>query len=270
MLNFPPQRIICLTEETVETLYLLGEEKRIIGVTGYAVRPKRVRLEKQRVGSFVSGNIKKIKELKPELILTFSDVQANLTKQLILEGFNVICFNQQSISEIFSMIKYLGSIVGNIKEAINLVKKIEKQINLIKKKSDKFKPKVYFEEWDDPYISATRWVSEIIEITGGVDIFSEKSKNHKALERSVFSNEVISKNPDIILASWCGKKVNFEKIKERDGWGSISAIKTNSIFEIKSPIILQPGPAALTDGLLQINHLIENWKKSTIIRSFHS
>ena len=261
VLNFPPQRIICLTEETVETLYLLGEEKRIVGVTGYAVRPKRVRLEKQRVGSFISVNIEKIKKLKPELILTFSDVQANLTKQLILEGFNVICFNQKSISEIFSMIKYLGSLVGNIEGAIDLVIKLENQINLIKKKSNKLKPKVYFEEWDDPYISAIGWVSEIIEIAGGVDIFAERSKAHKSKVRSVSSNEVICKNPDIIFASWCGKKVNFKKIKERDGWDSINAIKTNSLFEIKSPIILQPGPAALTDGLLQINNCIENWKK---------
>ena len=148
VLNFPPQRIICLTEETVETLYLLGEEKRIVGVTGYAVRPNRVRLEKQRVGSFITVNIEKIKKLKPELILTFSDVQANLTKQLILEGFNVICFNQKSISEIFSMIKYLGSLVGNIEGAIDLVIKLDNQINIIMRKNNKFKPKVILNNYD--------------------------------------------------------------------------------------------------------------------------
>ena len=215
VLNFPPQRIICLTEETVETLYLLGEEKRIVGVTGYAIRPKRVRLEKQRVGSFISVNIEKIKKLKPELILTFSDVQANLTKQLILEGFNVICFNQKSISEIFSMIKYLGSLVGNIEGARDLVTKLENQINLIKKKNTKLKPKVYFEEWDDPYISAIGWVSEIIEIAGGVDIFAERSKAHKSKVRSVSSNEVICKNPDIILVPLLA----FDSKKVRLGYG---------------------------------------------------
>ena len=159
------------------------------------------------------------------------------------------------------MIKYLGSLVGYIEGAIDLVIKLENQINLIKKKNTKLKPKVYFEEWDDPYISAIGWVSEIIEIAGGVDIFSERSKDHKSKVRSVSSNEVICKNPDIIFASWCGKKVNFKKMKERNGWESINAIKTNSLFEIKSPIILQPGPAAITDGLLQINYCIENWKK---------
>ena len=260
MLNFPPQRIICLTEETVETLYLLGEEKRIIGVTGYAIRPQRVRKEKIRVGSFISGNIEKIKNLNPDLILTFSDVQANLSKQLILEGFNVICFNQNSIADIFNMIKCLGAIVNNVKKANSLVLKIEKQIELIIKKKVQFKPKIYFEEWDDPYISGIRWISEIIEISGGIDIFSHKSNNHKALKRSVSSEEVISKNPDIIFASWCGKKVNFDKIKKRKGWDRINAIKTNSIFEIKAPIILQPGPASLTDGLFQIYELINNWK----------
>ena len=263
MLKFPPERIICLTEETVETLYLLGEEKRIVGVTGYAIRPKRVRKEKPRVGSFVSGKINKIRDLNPELILTFSDVQADLTKQLILEGFNVICFNQQSISEIYSMIKYLGCLVGKTSEANKLVKKIKLKIQLIKREKDIPRPKIYFEEWDDPHISATRWVSEIVEIAGGQDIFSAKSKQHKALKRAISSDEVIIKNPDIIFASWCGKKVNFQKIKERAGWDTISAIRTNSLFEIKSPIILQPGPAALTEGLLQIHGLIKDWRNRT-------
>ncbi len=264
MLNFPPQNIVCLTEETVETLYLLGEEKRIVGVTGYAVRPRNVRKEKPRVGSFVSANIKKIKDLKPDLILTFSDVQANLTKQLILEGFNVICFNQQSISEILSMIKYLGSLVGKVEDSFDLVNEILQKINTIKKNTHRIKPKIYFEEWDEPYISATRWVSEIIEISGGVDIFAKKSRSQKALKRAVSSQDVINKNPDIIFASWCGKKVNFDKIKKRKGWSSINAVKTNSLFEIKSPIILQPGPAALTDGLSQIHDLILQWQKSQI------
>ena len=198
MLNFPPQNIVCLTEETVETLYLLGEQKRIVGVTGYAVRPKNVRKEKPRVGSFVSANIKKIKDLKPDLILTFSDVQANLTKQLILEGFNVICFNQQSISEILSMIKYLGSLVGKVEESLNLVNEILQKINTIKKKTFRIKPKIYFEEWDDPLITGIRWVSELIEIAGGIDIFKNKSFEPIAVNRIIKEpNTIVDANPDI-------------------------------------------------------------------------
>ena len=258
-----PKRIICLTEEPTEILYLLGEQHRIVGISRYTVRPEEAKKNHPIVSAFVDGSVKKISELKPDLVIGFSDIQGDLAAKLIKANLQVLIFNQRSIEEILEVILTIGRIVSAEDKAQKLVDGYKKRLDLLREKSEKIqnKPRVYFEEWDDPYISAIGWVSEIIEIAGGVDIFSERSKDHKSKVRSVSSNEVICKNPDIIFASWCGKKVNFKKIKERDGWDSISAIKTNSLFEIKSPIILQPGPAALTDGLLQINLCIENWKK---------
>ena len=264
MLKFPIERIVCLTEETVETIYLLKEEKKIVGVTGYAVRPKIVRNEKMRVGSFTSARIDKIIDLKPDIVLTFSDVQAELSKKLISEGLNVFCFNQRNVSEILSMIKILGQLLNCSKKSNYLVEKLEHNLIRIKSKSikNRYKPKIYFEEWDDPLITGIRWVSELIEIAGGEDIFKIKSKNCKSKNRIVTFEEVIKKDPDIIISSWCGKKVNYKKIIERKNWKKIKAVKDNHIYEIKSPFILQPGPAALTDGINQIEKIISTWLKS--------
>ncbi|MEE2774326.1 MAG: cobalamin-binding protein [Pseudomonadota bacterium] len=261
MLNFPPQRLVCLSEETVETIYLLEEEEKIVGVTGYAVRPSRVRSEKTRVSSFVSANTDKIKGLKPDLILTFSDVQADLSRELILEGFNVIAFNQRSIVEIFAMIETLGALLKCPAKAVRLISTLKKTIAETKKAIKSPKPRVYFEEWDEPLITGVSWVSEIVAFAGGVDVFSSKSNCSKAEGRVVSEQEVIDANPDIIITSWCGKKVNFDMIKKRKGWNKINAIVNQHVFEVKSPIILQPGPAAILNGLPAVSNVISSWHK---------
>ena len=260
MLNFPLKRLICLSEETVETIYLLGQEHKLVGVTGYAVRPSQVRKEKPRVSSFVSGNLEKIADLSPDLILTFSDVQAQLSKELISYGFNVLALNQRNISEILSMIKTLGTLLNCQRKASFLVRKLKKIIVEHRSIEKSFKPRVYFEEWNEPFITGISWVSELVELAGGVDIFVDRSKMSKAEGRVVSSEEVVAANPDIILASWCGKKVNVDSIANRPGWKQMPAVKGNFIYEIKSPIILQPGPAVITDGLPAIHKIISNWK----------
>ena len=262
MLNFPPRRLVCLSEETVETIYLLGEERAIVGVTGYAIRPPRVRREKPRVGSFVSANIEKVRKLNPDLVLTFSDVQANVSQKLIAEGFNVIAFNQRNLSEIFAMIETLGAVLNCSEKALKLVKRLKKIIAENKSRIKFPKPRVYFEEWNEPLITGVSWVSEIIELAGGIDIFKEKSKYSKAAGRVVSFQEVMDANPDIIIGSWCGKKVNVDMIKQRVGWNQITAVKRECIFEIKSSIILQPGPAAILDGLPTVFDIISSWQRS--------
>ena len=253
MNNFPPQRIVCLTEETVELLYLLGEEDRIVGVTGYAVRPKIVRKQKPRVSSFKSANIQKIIELKPDIILAFSDIQSEIVANLVKKGQSVLCFNQRDIEGIFNMIQTICNLLDIKQKGINLVSKLKKNIYQIKNKYSNYnKLKVYFEEWNDPLITGLKWVSELINIAGGEDIFYKKSLNELAKDRIISEEEVIKENPDIIIGSWCGKKVNFDQIRNRRGWNKINAIKYDKIYEIKSPLILQPGPAALTDGLDEI------------------
>jgi len=259
MLNFPPRRLVCLSEETVETIYLLEEEQKIVGVTGYAVRPPRVRKEKPRVGSFVSANIEKIKNLNPDLVLTFSDVQATLSKELISEGFNVIAFNQRTVSEIFAMIESLGALLNCPKKAFILVDRLKKIAFATQSKVKLPKPKIYFEEWNEPLITGVSWVSDVIELAGGIDVFISKSKSSKAEGRVVSSQEVIEANPDIIIGSWCGKKVNFDMIKKRDGWEQIKAVSNGNIFEVKSPIILQPGPAVITHGLSELSKIVCSW-----------
>ena len=247
---FPPERIICLTEETVETLYLLGEEGRIVGVSGYAVRPKRVRQEKPRVSAFTSANMDKILDLKPDLVLTFSDLQADIAADLVRAGVAVMAYNQRDIAGILAMIRHLGAMVGVLEKANALALMLESRIHDIKEQnSGKERPVVYFEEWDDPMITGIRWVSELVEIAGGAEAFPERCRQHAAKDRIVSSEQVIDANPDIIIASWCGKKVRHEKIASRPGWDSMPAVRHQKITEIKSPIILQPGPAALTDGL---------------------
>ena len=253
MNNFPPQRIVCLTEETVELLYLLGEEDRIVGVTGYAVRPKIVRKQKPRISSFKSANIQKIIELKPDIVLAFSDIQSEIVANLVKKGQSVLCFNQRDIEGIFNMIQTICNLLDIKQKGINLISKLKKNIYQIKNKYSNYnKLKVYFEEWNDPLITGLKWVSELINIAGGKDIFNTKSFNELAKDRIISEEEVIKKNPDIIIGSWCGKKVKFDQIRNRRGWDKINAIKYNKIYEIKSPLILQPGPAALTDGLDEI------------------
>ena len=246
---FPPERIVCLTEETVETLYLLGQEHRIVGVTGYAVRPARVRKEKPRVGAFTSADVPKILDLKPDLVLTFSDLQADIAAELIRNGVAVHAFNQRSVAEILDMIKALGVLTGTSGQAEALVRKFEARAHQLKQTPRANRPRVYFEEWDDPPISGIAWVSELIELAGGEDVFGYLRREQGAKNRILDPQQVIDAQPDVILASWCGKKVRPEKIAARPGWADIPAIATGRIIEIKSPLILQPGPAALTDGL---------------------
>ena len=253
MNNFPPQRIVCLTEETVELLYLLGEEDKIVGVTGYAVRPKIVRKQKPRISSFKSANIQKIIELKPDIVLAFSDIQSEIVANLVKKGQSVLCFNQRDIEGIFNMIQTICNLLDIKQKGINLISKLKKNIYQIKNKYSNYnKLKVYFEEWNDPLITGLKWVSELINIAGGEDIFYKKSLNELAKDRIISEEEVIKENPDIIIGSWCGKKVSFDQIRNRRGWNKVNAIKYDKIYEIKSPLILQPGPAALTDGLDEI------------------
>jgi iron complex transport system substrate-binding protein len=251
MRHFPPQRIVCLTEETVETLYLLGEQDRIVGVSGYAVRPKQVRREKPRVSAFISADLPKILALNPDLVLGFSDLQADIASALVRAGIAVHVFNQRDIAGILAMIRLLGAMVGAAERAEQLAAGYEQRLADIAAavRLHPVKPKVYFEEWDDPLISGIGWVSELIGIAGGEDIFPDLRFQKAAKDRIVMSDAVREAAPDVILASWCGKKVVPDKIRQRPGWGDIPAIRTNRIVEIKSPLILQPGPAALTDGL---------------------
>jgi len=258
--NFPPERIICLTEETVETLYLLGEQDRIVGITGYAVRPPIARKEKERVSAFTSAKIDKILSLQPDLVLAFSDLQADISAELIKSGVSVMVYNQRDIRGIFAMIRHLGATVGVGDKAEELVLSYEKRLNDLQiKKKYVDRPRVYFEEWDSPMITGIKWVSEMIELAGGQDVFFELSGNQAATDRTVTSQQVIRASPDIIIASWCGKKVRPEAINEREGWSAVPAVEKNCIYEIKSPLILQPGPAALTDGLDELVQIFDSF-----------
>lgn len=242
-------RIVCLTEETVETLYLMGQEHRIVGVTGYAVRPARVRREKPRVGAFTSADLDKIKALNPDLVLTFSDLQADIAAGLIRAGIEVHAFNHRNVAGILRMIRSLGALVGCADRAEALIAGFETKIHDLRQIERPNHPRVFFEEWDDPIISGIKWVSELVEIAGGQDIFPELSAEPLAKHRILLPEEVPPRAPDVILASWCGKKVVPAKIAARAGWADVPAIQTGRIYEIKSPLILQPGPAALGDGL---------------------
>jgi iron complex transport system substrate-binding protein len=246
---FPPERIVCLTEETVETLYLLGEQDRIVGVTGYAVRPPRVRREKPRVGAFTSADIPKIVGLKPDLVLTFSDLQADIAAGLIREGIAVHAFNQRDIGGILAMIRTIGALVGRVAEAGALTAGYEARLAAMRAAPPAWRPRVYFEEWDDPPITGIGWVSELIEVAGGVDCFAHLRHRQGARDRIISPDEVVAAQPDVIVGSWCGKKFRPEKIAARPGWAAIPAVAAGRLVEIKSPLILQPGPACLTDGL---------------------
>ncbi|MGY6411484.1 MAG: ABC transporter substrate-binding protein [Alkalilacustris sp.] len=249
MRRFPPERIVCLTEETVETLYLLGEDARIVGVTGYAVRPARVRREKPRVGAFTSADLDKILGLEPDLVLTFSDLQAEIAAGLIRAGVAVHAFNQRDIAGILAMIRTLGALVGAAERAEALAAAYEARLAEVAAAAPAQRPSVWFEEWDEPLISGIGWVSELIEIAGGRDAFAPLAAEKSARDRIVAPEAVAAAAPDVILASWCGKKVRPERIAARPGWERVPAVRAGRIHEIKSPLILQPGPAALTDGL---------------------
>ena len=254
-----PQRIVCLTEEPTEILYLLGEERRIVGITVYTVRPPEAKERFPVVSAFVDGSVKRICELKPDLIIGFSDIQSDLAAKLIKANQQVLIFNQRSIEEILEVILTIGRIVSAEKKAEKLVEGYRISISKAKDNGDSLKkrPRVYFEEWDKPTFSAIRWVSELIEIAGGVDIFSEKSHGKLAVEREIQWSDVVERDPEVILASWCGKPVDIDSIRKRPGWASISAIKNDRIYELDPSIILQPGPASLTDGLKVIQSLIQ-------------
>ena len=253
-----PQRIVCLTEEPTEILYLLGEDHRIVGITVYTVRPPEARNRHPMVSAFVDGSVRKICDLEPDLIIGFSDIQADLAAKLIRANQQVLIFNQRSIAEILEVILTIGRIVGAEEKALHLVNHYKDVIERAKERSGKIarRPRVYFEEWDKPTFSAIRWVSELIEIAGGEDVFSDKSHGKLASQREVQWSDVVEMNPDIILASWCGKPVDIDSIRERPGWDSITAVRRGRIHEIDPSIILQPGPASLTDGLKAIQSLL--------------
>lgn len=257
----PPDRIVCLTEETTETLYLLGEQDRIVGVTGYAVRPPQVRREKPRVGAFTSANVDKILALEPDLVLTFSDLQADIAAALIRKGVAVHAFNQRSVGGILAMIETLGALCGAGARAERLVRDLRDGLDQARSKAERLprRPRIFFEEWDEPLITGIGWVSELIGIAGGIDIFPELAGAQSASERIVAPDEVVRRQPDIIVASWCGKKFVPEKAAARAGFDRVPAVRSRALHEIKSPIILQPGPAALTDGLDSLQAIIARW-----------
>jgi iron complex transport system substrate-binding protein len=258
---FPPERIVCLTEETVETLYLLGEERRIVGVSGYAVRPPRVRREKPRVSAFISADFEKIIALKPDLVLTFSDLQADIAAELIRRNIAVHAFNQRDVAGIFAMIRTLGALVGASAQAKSLAVSLQGRLDAAREEAARLprRPRIYFEEWDEPMISGLKWVSELIEAAGGVEVFPALAANKSAKDRIVTPAAVIEAAPDIIIGSWCGKKFVPAKVTARTGFAAIPAVRDNELHEIKSALILQPGPAALTDGLDQLVRIVSGW-----------
>ena len=261
---FPPERIVCLTEETVETLYLLGEEARIVGVSGYAVRPPQVRKEKPRVSAFISADVPKILALKPDLVLAFSDLQADIVSKLIRANVAVHAFNQRDVAGIFDMLRTLGALVGAVEKAETLANSLAARVNAVHEQALRLPrhPRVYFEEWDDPMISGLGWVSELIEAAGGIEVFPQLAVRKNAKDRIVSPGDVIGAAPDIIIGSWCGKKFVPARVVARPGFAQVPAVATGWLREIKSTLILQPGPAALTDGLDALAGIIAGWVES--------
>jgi len=253
------QRIVCLTEETTETLYLLGEQDRIVGISGYTVRPPEAR-RKPKVSAFINAKFDKILALEPDLVLTFSDLQADIAAELIRRGVTVLAFNQRSVIEILDMIQTLAGVVGVAEKGRQLVAQLESGLEAIRNSASRFptRPRVLFEEWNEPLISGIRWVDELIEIAGGNPVFPELRFQKNAPQRIVDPASVIPKDPEVIIGSWCGVKVNKSKIRSRPGWSTISAVKNGQIYEIKSTYILQPGPAALTEGVRQLHAIFAN------------
>jgi iron complex transport system substrate-binding protein len=257
-----PERIVCLTEETTETLYLLGEQDRIVGISGFTVRPPQARLEKPKTSAFTSARIDAILDLKPDLVLGFSNLQGDIARDLIKAGVEVYVFNHRSVSGILRMIATLGALVGEPAKGEALAKELAARVEAVRAASARLekRPRVYFEEWDEPMISGIRWVSELIAIAGGEDCFAELGAESLAGNRIIHdAQEVVRRRPDIIIGSWCGKKFQPAQVKARTGWETIPAVSNDQVFEIKSPLILQPGPAALTDGLDAISAIVSSW-----------
>lgn len=257
-----PGRIVCLTEETTETLYLLGEQDRIVGISGFTVRPPRARKEKPKVSAFTSAKIGKIIDLEPDLVLGFSDLQADIAAELIRAGIEVHVFNHRSVEEILNMIVQLGALVGAGQRAQDWVFDWEQRRDQLLSALPEpgLRPRVYFEEWDDPIITGIRWVSELITLAGGIETFPEHARESLGKNRILADpDEVVRRAPDIILGSWCGKKFRPEIVAARAGWSAIPAVQDQQVFEIKSAIILQPGPAALGDGLDELVRIVNDW-----------
>lgn len=260
-----PQRIVCLTEETTETLYLLGEDWRIVGISGFTVRPPRARREKPRVSAFTSARTDRIVALAPDLVLAFSDLQADIAATLVRAGIEVHVFNHRSIAEILRMIRTLGGMIGCEAKAAALACQLEAGLARRRERASALprRPRVYFEEWDEPMISGIRWVSELIELAGGQDCFPELAKESLGRNRIIADPlEVPRRAPDIVLGSWCGKRFRPETVAARPGWADMPAVREGYVREIKSALILQPGPAALTDGVTAIASVIEEWAQA--------
>jgi iron complex transport system substrate-binding protein len=259
-----PQRIVCLTEETTETLYLLGEDWRIVGISGFTVRPPRARREKPRVSAFTSAHVDRILALQPDLVLGFSDLQADIAAQLVRAGLEVHIFNHRSVGDILRMIRTLGGMIGCEARARTLADSLEGGLGVVRERARSLtrRPRVYFEEWDEPMISGIRWVAELVELAGGEDCFPELSREPLGRNRIIADpHEVPRRAPDIVLGSWCGKKFRPERVAARPGWDAVPAVRDGWLREIKSAIILQPGPAALTDGVRAIQSVIEEWAR---------
>ncbi len=254
-----PRRIICLTEETTETLYLLGEGDRVVGISGYTVRPPEAR-EKPKVSSYLHARYDKIEALEPDLILAFSDLQADITNEFVRRGYPVFTFNQRSVAEILQMICVLGAIVGVPEKGEALARDLEAGLEAIRQSTSAWKkrPRVYFEEWPDPLISGIQWVEELVEIAGGDPVFPALRHARLGRDRIVTSEQVVKAAPDVIIGSWCGKPVRKEKIAGRADWDRIPAVRNKQIYEVKSTFILQPGPASLTDGVQQVHAILKS------------
>lgn len=252
-----PRRIVCLTEETTETLYLLGEEDRIVGVSGYTVRPPEAR-RKPKVSAFINAKFEKIMALEPDLVFAFSDLQADIARELIRRGVTVFTFNQRSVTEILQMILTVGRIVGCAEKAARLVTRLQSGLDEIQHSTRRFphRPKVFFEEWNDPLISGIRWVEELIELAGGEPLYPELRHHKVAKDRILNASDVAAHNPEVVIASWCGRAVKKSLIRERPGWSEVVAVRRGHVYEVKSTYILQPGPAALTEGIRQLHYLI--------------
>jgi iron complex transport system substrate-binding protein len=257
-----PERIVCLTEETTETLYLLGQGERIVGVSGYTVRPLEAR-RKPKVSAFINAKFDKIAALEPDLVLAFSDLQADLVAELVRRGMNVVAFNQRTVAEILRMIRMLGGLVGCQREAEQLADRLSADLDRIRESAAMFprRPRVFFEEWDAPLISGIRWVEELVEVAGGAPIFPELAAAGLAKDRIVDPAEVARRDPQVIFASWCGKKMKKATIRSRPGWDTVSAVRDDRIYEIKSTYILQPGPASLTEGVRQLHAILADTRR---------
>jgi iron complex transport system substrate-binding protein len=259
-----PSRIVCLTEETTETLYLLGEGDRIVGVSGYTVRPPEARA-KPKVSAFITARFDKIAALRPDLVLAFSDLQADIAAELIRRGYPVVTFNQRSVDEILQMVRMVGGLVGRVGEAHALAARLAARLDEVRARAADLprRPRVFFEEWDDPLISGIRWVDELIEVAGGNPVFSELRSAALAKDRIVSPADVVTKDPEVVIASWCGKAMKKRTIVERPGWDRVSAVRRDQIYEIKSTDILQPGPASLTDGVRQLHECVRRAVQSS-------